>query len=346
VRVVEAKALSSWASALLRSWGYSEPEAEFIAESLVDANLRGVDSHGVLRLPAYAARVEHGLVLPAAQPVVTTRGGVVSVDANAAAGQIAARDAMEALAEAAARNGVGTAVIRGSAHFGAAGYYARLLAERGFIAFVVSNSEPVVVPHGGRQALLGTNPFAVAVPTAAQPISLDMATSTVAMGKIMVAAARHEEIPADWGVDAHGEPTTVPGEVTALLPMGGPKGYGLGMIVEILGGVLSGAAIAHELGNMYDDLDRPQNVGHWMLAIDVEAIMPRAVFDERIESLAAMVRATQPLDEARPVLMPGEPEERTSAVRAVDGIPLPDDTIAELTELSERYQVPIFEVSS
>jgi ureidoglycolate dehydrogenase (NAD+) len=342
VTTVKAGTLRTWAASLLGSWGYDAPDAQFLSDSLVDANLRGVDSHGVMRLPAYAARIERHLIDPLARPIVTTTGAVVSVDANRAAGQIAARAAVEQLTASSAQFGVATAVIHGSAHFGAAGYYARLLAGRGQVAFVVSNSEPIVVPFGGRAALLGTNPLAFAAPTADLPLSLDMATSTTAMGKVMVALSRHEQIPDDWGVDKDGQPTTDPAEVVALLPVGGPKGYGLGMLVEVLGGVLSGAAIAGNLGNMYTDFDRPQNVGHWMLALNIEAFMPLAEFNDRMAGLVGMVRATQPRDEARPVLVPGEPEEFTNAARERDGIPIPDDTAEELSKLGEHYKVAPF----
>jgi ureidoglycolate dehydrogenase (NAD+) len=340
VTTVKAASLADWTTELLGAWGYEPVDARFIADSLVDANLRGVDSHGVLRLPAYARRVEEHLVVPAARPIVTVNGGAIAVDANGAPGQIAARDAVGQLVTVSREIGVAFATIKGSTHFGAAGYYARLLAAQGQIAFVVSNSEPAVVPHGGSQALLGTNPLAFAAPTGAAPLSLDMATSTVAMGKIAVALAKHETIPPDWGVDVHGSGTTDPAAVTALLPMGGPKGYGLAMIVEVLGGVLSGAAIAHDLGNMYTNFERPQNVGHWMFALNIEAVMPIPVFAERMQSLISMVRATPPADPSRPVLLPGEPEDRVSAERSANGIPLPDDTSAELTELGARYGVP------
>lgn len=342
---VKADSLATWASDLLEAWGYEHDDARFIADLLVDANLRGVDSHGVLRLPAYARRVEEHLVNPTAQPIVTSVGGAIAVDANGASGQIAARDAVTELVKVSRELGVAFATIKGSTHFGAAGYYARMLAAQGQVAFVVSNSEPAVVPHGGSQALLGTNPLAFAGPTGGAPLSLDMATSTVAMGKVAVAMAKHETIPADWGVDEHGKGTTDPAAVTALLPMGGPKGYGLAMIVEVLGGVLSGAAIAHNLGNMYTNFDRPQDVGHWMLAINIEAVMPVAVFAERMQSLIAMVRATPPADPARPVLLPGEPEDFVSADRTAHGIPIADDTESELAELGARYGVPFLSVA-
>jgi ureidoglycolate dehydrogenase (NAD+) len=345
MNVVAPGILLNWVERLLVAWGYEAADAAYLAQTLVDANLRGVDSHGVMRLPIYATRVENHLVDPIARPLVSVTGGVVSVDANGAPGQIAARQAIEALELAASSLGVATAAVRNSTHFGAAGFYARALAERGYIALVVSNSEPVVVPHGGREALLGTNPFAFAAPTHGLPLSLDMATSTSAMGKVDLAIAKHESIPIDWGVDSLGAPTSDPAKVSALLPVGGPKGYGLGMLVEILGGVLSGASIARDLGNMYRDMTRPQGIGHWMMAIDVAAFMPLEEFLDRVQLLVEMARATAPIDPARPILLPGEPEDRTSRERAKTGIPLPADTLNELGALGDRYGLALFSVS-
>lgn len=340
MRLVAPGPLQDWVGQVTAAWGYAAADALYVARSLVDANLRGVDSHGVLRLPIYAERIERGLVDPTAVPHVEVASGVVRVDARGASGQIAARTASEALAVTARRHGVATAVVRGSAHFGAAGFYARELANEGFVAMVVSNSEPAVVPFGGREALLGTNPIAFAAPTEAQPLSLDMATSASAMGKVLLAGTRGEPIPADWGVDADGRATTDPEAVAALLPVGGPKGYALGMMVEILAGALSGAAIARELGNQYVDLDRPQNTGHWMLAIHVAALMSPAEFAERMHALTAMARASAPTDPDRPVLLPGEPEQMTYTRRVAAGIPLPDDTVRQLAALGTRYGTP------
>lgn len=337
---LDSTALQSWAARLLTSWGYSDDDAAYIADTLVDANLRGVDSHGVIRLPAYHARITAGLVVPTARPVVTREGGVIRVDAAGAPGQLAARAAVAALVEASGELGVASAVIHGSTHFGTAGYYARALAAQGKIGIVVSNSEPAVVPFGGRDAFLGTNPFAFAAPTGGDPISLDMATSTSAMGRVMVAQAAGKPIPADWGVDAEGHPTTDPHAVKALLPAGGPKGYGLAYLTEVLGGVLSGAAIASGIGNMYSDFSRPQDVGHWMLALDVERFLPFGQFTQRMDGLAADAHAIAPAPGNSQVLVPGEPEERTKAARLSDGIDLPAATIEELTLLGVTSEVP------
>jgi ureidoglycolate dehydrogenase (NAD+) len=338
---IPADTLLDWSTRLLTAWGYAPDDAAFIAASLVDANLRGVDSHGLIRLPPYEARIAHSLVDPRAVPVVERSGAVVSVDAAGAAGQLAARRATEEVSTLAREFGVATATVKHSAHFGAAGYYARMLAARGQIGLVLSNSEPVVVPHGGREALFGTNPFAFASPGGGDTvISLDMATSTVAMGKVLLASSKHETIPADWGVDAAGEPTTDPDAVRSLLPMSGPKGYGISIMIEVLAGVLSGAAFGTELGAMYDDFSKPQNIGHWMLALDIERFMPREQFEPRVRALVDMVRQSAPLDPARPILLPGEPEDRIQAQRERDGIPIPDDTRTALTQIGEKYGTP------
>lgn len=337
---IDAASLTEWVDSLLRSWGYRAADAARLADSLVDANLRGVDSHGVIRLPIYRRRVAEALVDPGATPIVTVRGGTVNVDANGAPGQVAAWAALEALVDPARTNGIAQALVRGSTHFGTAGYYARELARRGFIGIVASNSEPIVVPHGGAGALLGTNPLALSAPTAGDPITLDMATSTTAMGRVDLAKQRGQQIPGDWGVDAAGKPTTDPAEVVALLPMSGPKGYALAMFVEILAGVLTGAAVGPDIGHQYRDFSKPQDVGHWMVAIDIAGAMPVAAFTERIERLAALAHGVPPTDPERPVLLPGEPEERQRLSRLADGIPLEQATVDDLTGLGTECRVP------
>lgn len=335
--VIDASELEQWATRLLEQWGYAPADAAYLAGSLVDANTRGVDSHGVVRLPAYERRITAKLVDPTATPEVTVNGAIAVVNANGTAGQLAARSAVDALLELTETSGVGTAVVHGSAHFGTAGYYARSLAAHGRVALVVSNSEPAVVPFGGRDALLGTNPFAFAAPTTGDPISLDMATSTSAMGKVLIAQATGNPIPDTWGVDATGTPTTDPNAIKALLPAGGPKGYGLGFLIEILAGVLSGAAIAHGIGNMYQDFSKPQDVGHFMFAIDIQRVMPLDVFTERMRELIDAAHGTAAAQGHSEVLVPGEPEERTRRARLSGGIPLADETVTELTELGRSY---------
>lgn len=337
---IENRVLESWVTQLLMAWRYSSEDASFLANTLTDANLRGVDSHGVIRLAAYQKRIEQELADPLAVPQLTGSGAALRVDANGAVGQIASRAAAQAVLEAAIKNGVAAVSVHGSTHFGTAGYFARWLAARKVIGIVFSNSEPIVVPFGGRSPLFGTNPMAFAAPTSGEPLTIDMATSTSAMGKVMLARQEGKSVPADWGIDEKGEPTTDPNAILSLLPAAGPKGYALGFLVEILSGVLSGAAVTHGIGNMYNDFDKPQDVGHFMIAMDVSRFLPYGEFISRMDTLIDQARGVQPAKGFSKVMAPGDPEKSMSDSRLREGIPLADATIKELQELGERAGVP------
>jgi len=340
MKSVSEAMLSPWVEGILRAWGYDAAAATYVADTMIDANLRGVDSHGVIRLGPYYRRIAEGLVDPKAQPQVTKRGAIVAVDGNRAPGQLAARAAVDALIATTDELGSATALVRGSAHFGTAGYYARALAAAGKVAIIASNSEPAVVPFGGKSAFLGTNPLAMAAPTSGAPICLDMATSTSAFGQVIQAEAEGRTIPDTWGVDAHGAPTTNPSEVVSLLPAAGPKGYGIGFFIDVIAGILAGAAAGLEIGNMYRDFDRPQNIGHFMIALDVAGLQPMADFIARMDAFVAQAHAAEPAPGFGSVLVPGEPQERTRAERLARGIPLAAATISELQELGSRLGVP------
>lgn len=336
---LDSVALREWASNVLRGWGFSGTDADYVATTLVDADLRGLASHGVMRLPAYEKRVAEGLIDPQATPEVRHELGAATAQifANRSQGQLAGRAAVNTAADLAREFGVAAVTVSGSAHFGTAGFFARELASQGFVSLVVSNSEPIVVPFGGKEALLGTNPFAFAAPTGGSPLCLDMATSTSAMGKVFVARNEGTPIPDTWGVDGDGTPTTDPNLVQALLPAAGPKGFGLGMLVEILAGVLSGAAFTGAIGNMYNDFSKPQDVGHFFLALDITHFMPLMAFADRMQELVDQVHAVPPAPGFDSVLAPGEPEERTLEKKLQDGIDFPDATWEELQDLGQRW---------
>lgn len=337
--LVEAIALQIWCTQLLQRWGYSETDAAYIADTLVDADARGIGSHGVIRLPAYWRRVEASLIDPQARTALTQDKATMQIDAASVAGQLAARAGVAALETAAREYGIASVTIRNSSHFGAAGYYTRALARRGFIAMATSNAEPTVVPFGGKQAVLGTNPFAFAAPAEPHPLSIDMATSTTAMGRVLLAAASGTPIPPDWGIDEQGHPTTDPEKVVALQPFAGPKGYGMGMLVETMSGVLSGSAITSDIGNMYTDFSKPQRSGHWLMALDVSRHLLLADFVTRMAVLIERCHETPPSAGFDEVLTPGEPEERTRELRLRDGIPLAPATVGELSELGAAAQI-------
>jgi LDH2 family malate/lactate/ureidoglycolate dehydrogenase len=336
------EALSSWTRKLLEAAGVVPSAAATVAEVLVEANLRGVDSHGVLRLPVYLRRIRAGLLNPAPQPHVAKQDGTVAlVDGDRGPGPVAGVFAATVAAEVAESHGVGVVGVFRSSHFGMAAAYAMRIARRGLVALVTSNAEPDVVPYGGARKAIGTNPLAFAAPAPRGPVVLDMATSHVAMGKVFLARERGERIPEGWAVDAEGKPVTDPGQAVAAVPVGGPKGYGLALMVEVLSGVLTGAGITHGIGRMYDEWDRYQDVGHAFVALDPEYTIGRDAFVRRMGTLWDELKAVPPAAGFDEVYLPGELEMRTEAVRRREGIPLAGRVFEEMVTLSRELSVEV-----
>ncbi|WP_290815064.1 Ldh family oxidoreductase [Halovivax sp.] len=336
--------LEEFVFGVLRSAGVDREPAATIAEALVRADLRGVDSHGVARLPAYVRNVEAGGFEPS--PAVTvdrSTDSVFLVDADGGPGQHAGAVAMERLIETVDETGVSLAAVSNSNHFGTAAYYTERAAERGYIGIAMTNVGPDVIPFGGRNPFFGTNPLSVSVPTDRDfSITLDMATSVVAMGKIdHVAKAQNAEIPAEWAVDEHGEPTTDPHEVAALRPVGGPKGYGLALIVDVLCGLLSGAGPSPSVGPLYGDYDEPMDLGHFFGVIDVSAFRDPAAFAVDVGDLVDALKAQQTADGTDEIMLPGEIETRTMERRRSSGVPVSESVYDDLRGLGERYEVAL-----
>jgi ureidoglycolate dehydrogenase (NAD+) len=338
---VEQAALTSFCRDVLVAVGLDERDAATVAGSLVAADLRGVATHGVLRLPVYVERMRRGLI--ATRPSIQVRRtgpATATVDGGNGPGQVVALRAMREAVALAEGAGVGLVSVHGSNHFGAAGWFALHAAERGMIGLALTHAEADVVPFGGRRPALGTNPLAVAVPRGdGPPVLLDMATSGVAMGRVLLARTRGEPIPEDWAVDADGEPTTDPRQVRAVRPMAGPKGYGLAFVVEVLAGLLSGSRSGTEVRRMYDDFDEPQGIGHFLGAIDPARFVPPNVFAGSVDRLAGQLKATPPAPGFDEVLLPGEPEERAEARHRRDGIPIPEELRRELVALGAAYGI-------
>ncbi len=341
VRTVRAERLTAWSIAMLEAAGLEPAAAEVVAATLVEASLRGVDSHGVARLPIYAERLQAGLINPRPRPRVERREGAVAcIDGDHGPGQVAGVLAMELSVELARSHGVGAVTVRRSSHYGAAAYYVMRPARAGLVALSTTNSEPLVIPYGGRGLALGTNPIAFSAPTRSGELTLDMATSQVAANRVVNARDEDQPIPEGWAVDAEGRPTTDPHVAHAMVPLGGYKGYGLAILVEVLSGVLTGAGVTHGVSGLYDEFDRPQDVGHFHLAIDPERTIGRDRLAERLEGLVAELKAVPTGPGAEEVLVPGEPELRTQALRERDGIPMPPGLWGNLSELSDRLGVP------
>lgn len=343
-RRVDHAELESFVRAVLDDAGVADEHAAVLAEAIARADLRGVDSHGVARLETYVRKFEQGGFNP--DPDITVgdaKAGFVCVDADDGPGQSAGVTAMDAAMDRAAATGIGAAVVCDSNHFGTAAFYTQRAAAEDFIGLSMTNVGSDVVPFGGAEAFLGTNPLSVSVPTDRSfPITLDMATSVVAMGKIdHVAAEEDTEIPPGWAVDAAGEPTTDPHEVAALRPVGGPKGYGLAIVVDVLCGLLSGAGPSPDVGPLYDAFDEPMRLGHFVAAIDVSAVMAPEAFRAAVGRYIDRLKAVTTRDGVDEVLVPGEPEARTRRRNEREGIPLSEATLASLQRLADEYGIAV-----
>jgi ureidoglycolate dehydrogenase (NAD+) len=337
-----ADALEQWTCALLAAAGLEEEAAATVADTLVVTSLRGVDSHGVARVPIYVQRLRSGALNTRPRPrVVRSEGAVALVDGDRGPGQIAGLFATDVSIELARAHGAGVVTVRASNHYGAAGIYASRAAEAGLIGVSTTNADPLAVPFGGARKALGTNPIAFAAPTRSGVFVLDMATSQVAANKVFNARDEGRAIPEDWAVDETGLPITDPDAFYAVVPVGGYKGYGLALMVEVLSGVLAGAGVTHGVGALYDNVEAPQDLGHFHLALDPERTVGRERFGVLLSGLLEELREIPPAPGFEEVLVAGDPEERTERERRRDGIPLPAGLTATLAALSAELGVTV-----
>lgn len=329
--------------ALTTAAGVGASDAALLAEALVDADIHGTGTHGVSRLKIYLERIRRGLIDPRAQLRITqTRPAVLVVDAGNGLGQVQAVKVLDRLTPLAREYGVASATINHSQHFGALSYYCNRAAEQGMILLAVTNCEPAMSPTGGYAPFFGTNPIAASFPTGkGYPVKIDLATSIVARGNIIAASKEGKSIPEGWALDPDGNPTTEAARALlgTVLTMAGHKGYALALMVEVLSGVLSGAAVGPDIGSMYKNLDRPQNVGHFFCLLDVSAFMPLDAFRGRIDDMIDCLKASPRCPGVAEILVPGERSARKAAHNRRDGIVLSPATVAELRELCQTYHV-------
>jgi len=337
--VIFAEELTEWTAGLLAAAHFPRPTAQLVAESLVDANLRAVDSHGVQLLPYYVEQVERGDMDPAAEgAVVSESGGCLVYDGVNGPGQLISQACCEHAARLAGKHGIAIVTARNSNHFGAAAYWGRRISDAGLIGIVMCNASPIVAPWQAKEPRLGTNPICMSVPG---PWLLDMATTTVANNRIFKALVNGEEsIPAGWAMDSDGVPTTSTDAAVRGLPMplGGYKGSGLAMLVEILCAALSGGAMSVEVGGIRIK-GRPTRISQMFMAIDVSRFMPVEVFTRRMEWLVGTVKTAAPATGYEDVLVAGDPEWRAEAERRKHGIPIGEGTWECLLETARKLGV-------
>jgi LDH2 family malate/lactate/ureidoglycolate dehydrogenase len=337
-----APTLSRFAAEILVAAGVPEQKAGITAEALIASNLRGVDSHGLQLLPFYIEQILLGEMDPLADGrVVSESGSCLVYDAQNAIGQWVADTCCRHAVRIAAAQGAAVVVTRESNHFGAAAWWAQKMRAAGQIGLVFCNASPIVPPWQGREGRIGTNPICMSVPG---PWLLDMATTTVAAGKIFKAFINEKPaIPAGWAFDSQGVPTTDTKEAYhggMLMPLGGYKGSGLGLMVEILCSVLSGGAMANDVGGIRIR-GRANRCSQCFIAIDVARFMPVGEFTARVEHLVHLMKSTPTAPGFDEVMVAGDPEWRTEAERLRTGIPLEEGNWDKLVKTAERLKVPL-----
>jgi LDH2 family malate/lactate/ureidoglycolate dehydrogenase len=342
-----AKELLNFCTQVLVKLGVEEEKAHLLADTLVQANLRGVDSHGVTRMGIYVERIRRGLVDPHAEPeIIKDTPAVALMDAKSSIGQVASYRAMQLAIKKAKEIGTGLVGVRGSNHFGAAAYYTMCALKEDLIGIALSNAPATMAPWGARSPYIGTNPISVAIPSKKRlPIVFDMATSIVARGKIILAAQKGESIPEGWAIDTEGRITTDAKKALegAVLPFGGAKGSAIAILIDIFAGILTGAAFGPHIGDLYRNFKERQNLGHVFAAIDPRAFGDIEEFKNRVDQMIDEIKGLPPAYGVEEVLLPGEIEFRTEEVRKREGIPLKPEVEEMLKALGKEFDVPWIE---
>jgi LDH2 family malate/lactate/ureidoglycolate dehydrogenase len=333
---VSYAALQATIADLFRTCGLSDEDAAIAAEVALYPQLCGSDSHGAVTMPLYVTGLLDRTIKPRPN-VRSERNGTCTllIEADHGLGLVESRKAMDAVLDIAAENGLGAAAVRNSSHFGAAGYYGERAAAHGMIGIALSNASPAIAPTGGVTAILGTNPIGAGVPLPdGPPMVLDMATAMVARSRIrQMLASGETEIPADWALDPEGRPTTDPQKAIAgsVLPIGGPKGYGLALLVELLCSALSDGSPGDEI--TYENVvKRPSGISHFFLAIDPRGFAGADAFGRRADRLAKTIAGSAATAGGPAPRLPGGRAQAAKAERLRTGIPIAPNLAAALKQ--------------
>lgn len=330
-----------FASEIMQKNGLSKEKSDLFAKSLIAADMRGISSHGVTRLKTYAYRLEAGLVDSHAETtIIKETPALILLDANNGLGVPAAMDAMKLCVERAKTTGCCFAAVRGGNHFGMGEFFTDYAAQNGMIGIAMTNGPAALAPVGGKKAILGTNPLAVSVPSEKyRTVSLDMATSVVARGKVALAKKNGQKIPEGWAIDKDGHPTTDPDEVSCMLPFGGAKGYGIGLLIEIMCCGLAGAKSGLTMGSFYDFSGKKQDVGYFVGAINVDAVAGEEKFKEQSDEILTSIKESPKAEGCSEIYLPGEIELNRAEKAEVEGMEISDAVVKELEEISKKYGV-------
>ena len=343
-RKIRPEALVEFGRAVLVETGVPAADAHVVADSLVAAELWGHASHGMLRLPWYVERLRSGAMKAVTEAAtVVDQGAVVVLDGQDGIGQVLTARAVRLGIERARRHGISAIGVRHSNHFGTAAYFTRESANAGCVALLTTNASPAMAPWGGRDKVIGTNPWSISAPAGRHGVAvMDIANTAVARGKVYLAAERGEPIPAIWAADAQGRPTTHAQDAIHgfILPMAGHKGYIISFMMDVLAGVLTGSEFGSHVAGPYDPKAR-SGCGHMLITIDVGTLMPRDVFERRMESLIDEVKAVPTAEGVSEIFFPGEIEDRQTQRHRRDGIEIAQRTWESLARLATETRTPL-----
>ncbi len=338
---VSAKDLERFVQAVLRSRGVPEGDAGIVADCLVSANLSGIDTHGVVRLAHYLRRLDNGSIK--AEPKITfdqPASSILRVNGDNGLGHVVARRAAERGADVCKVHGSCSVAVGNSSHFGPASYFLQEAVRRGMGGMVVTHTDAIVVPHGAAKTFFGTNPIAFGFPTSGEPFMLDISTSTIAYGRIELAKVENKPIPADWAVDKEGRPTTDPQAVVGMHPLAGHKGSGLAFVVDILSSLLSGMPYGPHITRMYHEMEKPRNLGHFMVFWDIDRFVKLDVFKQRLGEMIDELHQLPLFEGFSRVYYPGEIEGERRSERSSRGIPIEEGLFSELQQVAKAADVP------
>lgn len=343
-KIVSADQLRTFGEAVLLAHGVPQQDAHLLSDSLVAAELWGHSSHGMLRLPWYVERLRSGVMKAVTQSeTIIDNGALAVIDGHDGIGQVLTAQAIRMGIERARQHGVSAIGVRNSNHFGTAAYFTRMSAEAGCVAFLATNASPAMAAWGGREKLIGTNPWSIAAPAGKRGVAvMDIANTAVARGKIYLAAERNEPIPATWAADDQGRPTTNASEAVhgLILPMAGHKGYVISFMMDVLAGVLTGSQFGSGVVGPYDPT-KPSGCGHMLITIDINAVMPRAEFENRMEALIQEVKDSPAAEGIENIFFPGELEDINTQNHLKTGIQVADKTWDSLNKLATETQTAL-----
>jgi LDH2 family malate/lactate/ureidoglycolate dehydrogenase len=325
--------------------GVPREDALLVTNNMIDADLRGLGSHGISRLLVYTTRIKDGWVNPKPNiKILHERGGLLHLDGDNGLGAVVGVRAMDMCIDKAVQSGVAVCSVQKANHFGIAWFYTRRAVERDMIGIASSNNPPNMAPWGGRESMIGTNPFSIAVPAHRhKPLVVDMSCSIVARGKLNLAEIENQPIPLGWAIDPQGRPTTnaTEGLKGAVLPFGEHKGYGIALIVDVLSGILSGAAFSTHVGQLWGNNESIQDIGLFFQVVDISATGDPRAFKERVDILIDELKACPPAEGVKEVLIPGEIEFAKEEINRKKGLLIGLGVKRDLTSLKNEFKIDI-----